>query len=109
MGIINAAISGIQCDLGRTAMVTERARAQPAPSTMVARTYTMVAYEAFWLDGGGGTYSPSAVTCTGDKQCQNRVHLSHQMSALPVNDAPPEMTRKLQESRRPLRNTCMQK
>ena len=29
--------------MGLTAMVTERARAQPAPSTMVALTYTMVA------------------------------------------------------------------
>ena len=47
-----------------TAMVTERASAQPAPSTMVALTYTMVAYDAFAFDGGGGLYSPSGVTCS---------------------------------------------
>jgi hypothetical protein len=47
-----------------TAMVTERASAQPAPSTMVALTYTMVAYDAFAFEGGGGLYSPSGVTCS---------------------------------------------
>ena len=46
----------------RTAMVTERASSQPASSTMVARTYTMVAYDALLLAAGGGTYSPSSVT-----------------------------------------------
>lgn len=38
----------------RTAMVVALARTHPASSTMVARTYTMVAYAALALAGGGG-------------------------------------------------------
>lgn len=41
-------------------MVVALAKIHPASSTMVARTYTMVAYAALALAGGGGTYSPSA-------------------------------------------------
>ena len=37
-----------------TAMVVALARTHPASSTMVARTYTMVAYAALALAGGGG-------------------------------------------------------
>ena len=47
------------CVSGLTAMVTERAKYQPASSTMVARTYTSVAYDAFAFCAGGGVYSPS--------------------------------------------------
>ena len=52
--VFQAALVKAQIGRWRTAMVVALARTHPASSTMVARTYTMVAYAALALAGGGG-------------------------------------------------------